>query len=1109
MQTLPKILIDRAEHHLADFIIKLESALIKSGALDDAGFNGAYSSDVLSRDSASGDALSNGSASGDELSNNAASGDELSNGSTANDALNLENKDTPSTANTAIVFLELLLKHSADIQLAFGLSDFIARTAQLYPIQFMQQLPPIIAKQSHDGQQYQEFFLQLQEKLHGVNDEPALHATLRQFRHLTMLAIAWRDLVYKADIKQSLLAISHLADALINSANAWLYVKACERYGKPTPVRLELINSDPLLGLDADHAGRGSAAISELSGSEAVSSRADFFGELSNSGPVLDDVLLEKQELLVIGMGKLGGRELNFSSDIDLIFVYPESGETDHPRKPIDHQTFFTRLAQKLIAALHQTTMDGQVYRVDMRLRPLGDSGPLVVSMPAFESYYLEQGREWERFAMQKARVINADSHAVQQLQSIITPFVYRKYLDFTTIESLRNMKQLISNEVARRNLSNNIKLGKGGIREVEFFVQALQMIHAGKVTECQNKSILASFKGLVEHDFLESDDAQELQESYLFLRTVEHYLQAFDDQQTQQLPNEDTIDHERLLFLLSNNIELVHQHMQRINSYFMALIEESHESDDGDQTLNQLYGDLWSLDLNKDEMAALFLSLLTNSDDDPSLVATKLSEQLHEFKLKCTKHIIGQRGQNTLNKLIPLLLSEVLHYDADAERHASELFERIFEILLTIVGRTTYLDLLLENPPVRQRLISLSANSHWVAKQIKAFPLLLDELLNPAYLQPEQADINSCHDEYTDELRLQLLRVEPDDVEAQMDALRYFKLTQQLRIAAADISGTLPINNVSDKLTALAEVLLAQVIDIAWMQMVNRYGAPIGHTMQNKGLGVIAYGKMGGIELGYGSDLDIVFVHDIDLSTMTDGVKSVSCSEFFVKLVQRITHIFTTKTYLNDLYEIDLRLRPSGNSGLLISHIDSFANYQEHDAWTWEHQALVRARYVYGHASLGKQFAGIRKKILTKKRDANELLKEVADMREKMRLHLDKSDTDNADLKQTHGGITDLEFLTQYWVLLHSHEYNELTKWTDNLRILDSLANCHVITDAQNEALQEAYLFIRNQLHKLSLGAFGTKTKVPNLDQHMAIIQQNYKKVLGTNRTQPLCNFL
>lgn len=989
MQTLPTILVERASNHLADFTQKLHQSAAKSS---------------LSEQESS--ALSS-----------------------------------------------LVEAHVDDINKAFALSDFIARTAQRYPLQFMHILPDLVAKHEHDGQHQSDYLEPLKELLANVADEATLHATLRQFRHMKMLSIAWRDLVYKANIEHSLVSVSHLADALINSANTWLYAKACERYGKPSCVQLE----------------NGTA---------------------------------EQQTLLVIGMGKLGGHELNFSSDIDLIFVYPESGETDHPRKPVDHQTFFTRLAQKLIAALHQITVDGQVYRVDMRLRPLGDSGPIVVSMPAFESYYLEQGREWERFAMQKARVINDESALSSELQHCISPFVYRKYLDFTTIESLRNMKQLIANEVARRNLTNNIKLGKGGIREVEFFIQSHQLIHAGRIPECQTKSILASFKSLLEHEFLVPELARELLESYLYLRQIEHYLQSFDDKQTQTLPSEG-IDDVRLRYLISDDLEPIHWHMRRINTYFMSLIEESHDSDDIDndehKSLSQSYSDLWSLDLDEPEMTKIFLSVFQEELSDKLVLAKKLSSQLSEFKLKCTKHAIGQRGQNTLNKLIPLMLCEATTYQDSNENKVNELFELIFGILLTIVGRTTYLDLLLENPAVRQRLITLSASSSWLAKQIKAFPLLLDELLHPAYLQPDQGNMASWHRDYEDELRMQLLRVEPEDVEAQMDALRYFKLTQQLRIAAADISGTLAVNNVSDKLTVLAEVLLKQVVDMAWMQMAQRYGSPQGYSLQNKGLGIIAYGKMGGVELGYGSDLDIVFIHDVPLSVMTHGKKQLSCSEFFVKVVQRVTHIFTTKTYLNDLYEIDLRLRPSGNSGLLISHIDSFANYQQKEAWTWEHQALVRARYVCGHESLGRTFADIRQRVLAKQRDKTELRKNVADMREKMRSHLDKSDEHNADLKQSSGGITDLEFITQYWVLMHGHEFPQLTQWSDNLRILDSLLSCAIITDTENKELQAAYLFIRRQLHILSLGAPTSSKKTDSdLLMHMNVIQAMYSKTLG-----------
>lgn len=961
---------------------------------------------------------------------------------------------------------QTIQRHTTLIVSAFGLSDFIARIAIQYPLEFVERLDELCSQPKHQFTFYHQTFL---EQLEKTESELELHANIRRFRHLCMLEIAWRDMLYKADIKESLLAVSELADVLITQTNEWLYAKACQRYGEPEPY------------------------ISE-----------NGHGEVSPP---------EAQKLLILGMGKLGGRELNFSSDIDLIFVYPQAGETQHPRKPIEHSQFFTKLAQKLIAALHQTTIDGQAYRVDMRLRPLGDSGPLVVSMGAFESYYLEQGREWERFAMQKARILNDDSAAVNELQNIIRPFVYRKYLDFTTVESLRAMKQLISNELARRNLQNNIKLGRGGIREVEFYIQSLQMIHAGKVTECQTRSILSSFEMLKKHDFLKPDIAEELRDSYLFLRQVEHYLQAFNDKQTQTLPD-DAIKQSRLCLLLceehvDNYMQTIMKHTHRIHTHFSALIEDSNEAGttgEGDlpefisSQNGQGFEDLWLLDLNKQEIFDILHAAIDYSDTDKHAKGSEdLAELLLDFKHKSTKHRIGQRGHNTLNKLIPLVLQELIEFTEYAEKQSpaqslQTLSKSIFDILLTILGRTAYLDLLLENPAVRQRLYTLSATSTWVAEQIKRFPLLLDELLHPAYLQADQDNIHQWREDYQSELRLQMLRIEPEDIEGQMDSLRYFKLTQQLRIAAADISGTLPINKVSDKLSVLAEVILHHVIDLAWHQVSEKYGVLEGTSAQNKGIGVIAYGKLGGLELGYGSDLDIVFVHDIDLSLSTQGKKSISCSEFFVKLVQRVSHIFTVKTYLDELYEIDLRLRPSGNSGLLISHIDTYRQYQENEAWTWEHQALVRARYIYGSEKLSKKFTELRHQVLSRPRDKEVLRKEVADMREKMRTHLDKTNDYKIDLKQTSGGIADLEFLTQFWVLANTQAVPVLSKWTDNLRILDELATHQVINADLAQDLQKAYLYIRSQVHRHNL----TNKDIVHSEEMnalMALIKQTFEE--------------
>jgi glutamate-ammonia-ligase adenylyltransferase len=628
--------------------------------------------------------------------------------------------------------------------------------------------------------------------------------------------------------------------------------------------------------------------------------------------------------------------------------------------------------------------------------------------------------------------------------------------------------------------------------------------------------------------------------------------LQAFADKQTQQLPSaqndikneantDNLLDQARLCRLTDSSnysefLELVSKHTTIINNHFMELIEQVDDKSEGgskgrqtssqQNSRTQVCGnehhedmndltDLWQLPLTQAEMSTIFATKLTGLADetshDLSAVADALSAQLFEFKTHSNKHNIGPRGHSTLEKLIPTLINDLFVFifandsvSSEVTKRLTNLSQLMLDILLPMLGRTAYLDLLLENPMVRKRLLNLSANSNWVAKQIKRFPLLLDELLHPAYLSAEIANSATWFDDYTDELRLQMLRVEDDDIEAQMDALRYFKLTQQLRIAAADVSETLTVNKVSDKLTLLAEVILHKTIDLAWDQVSNRYGCIEGYSKENKGLGVIAYGKLGGIELGYGSDLDIVFIHDVDLSKQTTGPKQVSCSEFFVKFVQRISHLFTAKTYLGELYEIDLRLRPSGNSGLLISHIDTFRDYQVNDAWTWEHQALVRTRMVFGHEELKQSFNSIREQVLCRQRNPQELKTEVADMRYKMREHLDASSDEKLDLKQASGGITDLEFINQYWVLLHSHDYKNLIQYSDNLRILESVNEAGFLDKQEVIELQNAYLSIRNEIHRQQLNEGDHTEKYTPSDkvtQAMDMIKAIYKRELGASK--------
>lgn len=951
-------------------------------------------------------------------------------------------------------------EYSEQLIKVFGLSDFVARTALAYPREFEQLLPQIV--QQIESQRphinCQAFQSELSDKLSSVTLESALHHEIRKFRHLKMLNIACLDLLSTHTIEQSLTAVSYLADCCLNQALNWLYEKAAFRYGYPQ----------------------------------------------------------EKQPLLVLGMGKLGGYELNFSSDIDLIFVYPSYGETQHKTKPIEHQTFFIKLAQKLISALHQTTIDGQAYRVDMRLRPLGESGPLVLPVNAFETYYQEQGRDWERFAMQKARILNVPQENnqahIDELNSIIKPYVYRKYLDFTTLESLRSMKQLIESELKRRQLSSNIKLGPGGIREVEFYIQCHQLIHAGRITECQTQSIYTAMDRLYKHGMIEEHTHNDLKQQYTYLRKIEHYLQQFNDKQTQLLPSTE-LDKTRLRFLLNcddyetcclsieNSMAIIHRH-------FANLIEEEKSKDISLGTTNPFI-DIWQLTLNKEEIKNLLLDAITINAEQVDLVE-ELSNLILDSQDRVSKVALGDKGKKSLNSLVPKLISEALAYPEHSTKEkltltsfSLSLLTGLMSLIQTIAGRTTYLDLLDQNVSVRQRLMSLFSKSSWIAEQIIRFPLLLDELLHPAYLQDDNQSIEQWREEYIDALRLTMLRIEPDDIEAQMDALRYFKITQQMRIAAADITAHLRVNKVSDKLTILAEVLLSFTVEIAWKMLIEKHGRPQNTTDINKHFAIIAYGKMGGYEMGYGSDIDMVCIHDSQLSGSTGNgakhLKTISNSEFYVKLVQKISHICTAKTYLGQLFEIDLRLRPSGNSGLLISHIDTFEEYQLNQAWTWEHQALTRSRCVLASEALQISFKQIKHKVLTLQREQRELKTNVDNMRHKMRAHLDKSEAPYVDIKQCKGGITDLEFIVQFLVLLHAKKHQSLTNWSDNLRLIDALIQEHLLSEKEGHALQEAYLQLRNKTHALNLQR---KTLCHDQDEvlyHLNVITSMYDRVLNT----------
>lgn len=855
------------------------------------------------------------------------------------------------------------------------------------------------------GSEWQTYETQLSEKLANIDNEDDLMRILRQFRHQQLVRIAWLQFFQLCDTPCTLKQLSVLAETLICAARDTLYQQCCQQWGTP-----------------CDSAGK-------------------------------------PQPLLILGMGKLGGFELNFSSDIDLIFAYPENGATQGGRRELDNAQFFTRLGQKLIKALDQHTIDGFVYRVDMRLRPFGESGPLVMSFAALEDYYQEQGRDWERYAMIKARVLGAEKRDYCQiLRQMLRPFVYRRYIDFSVIQSLRNMKSMISREVRRRGMIDNIKLGAGGIREIEFITQVFQLIRGGREPELQSNSLLSVLKVISKLELLTEEETAQLTESYLFLRRLENLLQSIGDQQTQTLPDDEN-DRSRLTIAMGYNdwatlYQNIGQKMQAVSIIFTQLIGDDDENED--EADLSAFKTFWLLS-HFPEGSALFHQSLTQEEIET------LCQTLQIFRQDIGKRTIGPRGRDVLDLLMPKLLAKICQ-----QSQSAMILQRVTPLLLSIVSRTTYLELIQESDEVLTHVIRLCAASPMIAEQLALHPLLLDELLDPNSLyQPLPLDA------YRDELRQYLLRVPEEDEEQRLEALRQFKQAQLLRIAAEDITGVLPVMKVSDHLTYLAEAIIHAVVHQAWSYMVKRYGEP-EHLAHRDGLGfaVIGYGKLGGWELGYSSDLDLVFLLDCPLNSVTTGERSIDARQFYLRLAQRIIHLFSTRTSSGVLYEVDARLRPSGESGMLVSTIQAFDEYQKTQAWTWEHQALIRARMIYGDDELQQQFLRIRHEILCLSRDPQVLQDEVREMRKKMVQHLAPTQADKFNLKISAGGITDIEFIAQYLVLRFSHQYPELTRWSDNVRIFELMAKYQVMTEEEAQVLTHAYVTLRNELHHLALQA-------------------------------------
>ncbi len=896
----------------------------------------------------------------------------------------------------------------SEAKMVFCFSDFVASACTRNPDLFFDLISSGDLHRPYDAGDY-DYKLESMLKAAGCGSEGAdmdtLKKVLRRFRRREMVRIAWRDLSAPADLDETMNDVSTLADVCISKALDRIYQ------------RLVLINGVPR-GPD------GSA-----------------------------------QYLVVVGMGKLGARELNFSSDVDLIFAYSKSGYTDGRDNPISNESFFMKTARGLVNAIGDLTADGFVFRVDMGLRPDGKNGPLVMNFDNIERYYQIHGREWERYAWIKARIVAGNPEDGKRLLDILKPFVYRRYMDYGVFESLRDMKRMIVREVARKNIMDNIKLGHGGIREIEFFGQVFQLIRGGLIPELQDPRIQNILKALVWVNSISKKACETLTGAYRFLRYTENRLQAFSDMQTHDLPA-DPDSRERLAASLGFASweafrEAFDLHTSRVRRLFSSLLEPEHETpEDEDESVR--IASVWEDPPEKE----VCLEILSSAGfREPS----KILAALVELGDDSSSRAMNSDAQRRLNKLVPL----VLEITKTCE-HPDQACIRILDLLETLKKRPNYFSLILENPPALRHLANLADSSSRILTFLSTHPLLLDELLDSRtlYHPPEKNELKQ-------ELEKRMKWIAADDLESQMETLRVFKQVNYLKVAAADATNTIPLMRVSDYLTYIAETVLDEVIEIAWRHMAEKHGPPcceLAGEKPNRGFAVIAYGKMGGVELGYDSDLDLVFIHAGTAGNTGGNGYSISNTRFFARLGQRVLHILSTQTAVGKLYEADMRLRPGGTSGMLVSHIDSFDEYQMQKAWTWETQALVRARPIYGDAPLIDRFLKIREKAVSIERDGVALALEIKEMRERMKKERKGAGGNLFDLKRDSGGVIDIEFIVQYLVLRHARRNLSILKWSDNVRLIGELGNVGVIDDKTAYLLRKAYLTYRSAIHRKSL---------------------------------------
>lgn len=842
----------------------------------------------------------------------------------------------------------------------------------------------------------------VQSHTQNLTDDIQVKRALRVLRKKVMVRWIYQDTLGLTTVPQLTQELSDFADSVICFSQAFIYNKLADKYGEP-------------------YCQKGA----------------------SKSKPP------PKDELMIVAMGKLGAGELNLSSDIDLIFVHCQNGETDG-KKSIDNQKFMTHLGRGIIALIDEMTADGFVFRVDMRLRPWGDGSPLVITLPALAKYFDQHGRTWERFAWLKGRVVNRVSEPVlAQIAKLKKEFVFRYYVDYSTFSALREMRMLIANQVFQREDLDNIKLGVGGIRDIEFIAQSYALIYGGQfVYLTQKTKCLDALDMLCALKILDNKTTDELKNAYVFLRRLEHAIQARHDTQTQKLPATDELNQIAITLGFDSGamlIDTLNFHRQNVSLPFDKLVANR-------QTLSD------NTPIHHTDNLHKLTDILSENNQ----------KQLNAFWQSKLIINLSDEEKKRLARAYPVIIQSLINLD---NATINSVLPRVIVLLEAIVKRSIYLIMLSENPKATMDLVPMLAISPWVANELATYPVLLDTFLQKRYTHlPDKAELSAI-------LAQSLLSVADFDDEAFLQAIRLFKKTQVLAVACSDVLNHQPIMKVSDSLTFIAQTVLTACLNRAFDELVAKHGTPIHKNNStidkaNCGFGIIGYGKLGGIEMSYASDLDVVFLHDIDEKADTTGNTPISGMKFATRLVQKIINYLTAPTRDGRAYELDMRLRPSGNAGVMVVSVNAFEHYQSDKAWAWEHQALVRARAICGDKAVLDEFEKIRHNILAKYRDVSQVKNDVGVMRQKMSEHLSLKNANQFHLKHDKGGLVDIEFMAQFMVLSYAWRYPDLALWSDNVRIFEALAKTDCLPKQTCEQLTQSYLALRAKTHTLALKA-------------------------------------